>query len=131
MSRSYPIWVNTFNDNYGNAWAKSMGVKNNSTASSSVNIGTSANNSYDFINHSITCIDDNKQKVYKFFVDNELVKTATYNKNKKTMKATDFLSEEALKEKYFKKWKEEEEQKEAAFRNERYAERLRVNGFRD
>ena len=32
MSRSYPIWVNTFNDNYGNAWAKSMGVKNNSTA---------------------------------------------------------------------------------------------------
>ena len=48
MSRSYPIWVNTFNDNYGNAWAKSMGVKNNSTASSSINIGTSANNSYDF-----------------------------------------------------------------------------------
>ena len=131
MSRSYPIWVNTFNDNYGNAWTKSMGVKNNSTASSSVNIGTSANNSYDFINHSLTCLDDNKQKVYKFFVDNELVKTATYNKNKKTMKATDFLSEEALKEKYFKKWKEEEEQKEAAFRNERYAERLRVNGFRD
>ena len=131
MSRSYPIWVNTFNDNYGNAWSKSMGVKNNSTASSSVNIGTSANNSYDFINHSITCIDDNKQKVYKFFVDNELVKTATYNKNKKTMKATDFLSEEALKEKYFKKWKDEEADKEAAFRNERYAERLRVNGYRD
>ena len=47
------------------------------------------------------------------------------------MKATDFLSEEALKEKYFKKWKDEESQKEAAFRNERYAERLRVNGFRD
>ena len=131
MSRSYPIWVNTFNDNYGNAWTKSMGVKNNSTASSSVNIGTSANNSYDFINHHITCIDGQTKKTFRFFVDNELVKTATYDKNKKTMKATDFLSEEALKEKYFKKWKEEEEQKEAAFRNERYAERLRVNGFRD
>ena len=36
-----------------------------------------------------------------------------------------------LKEKYFKKWKQEEADKEEAFRNERYAERLRVNGFRD
>ena len=85
MSRSYPIWVNTFNDNYGNAWAKSMGVKNNSTASSSINIGTSANNSYDFLNHHITCIDGQTKKTFRFFVDNELVKTATYDKQSKTM----------------------------------------------
>ncbi len=126
MSRSYPIWVNTFNDNYGNAWSKSMGVKNNSTASSSINIGTSANNSYDFINHSISCIDGQTKKTFRFFVDNELVKTATYDKNKKTMHVSDMESK--LKERYFQKWKDEEEQKEAAFRNERYAERQRLNG---
>ncbi len=119
MSRSYPIWVNTFNDNYGNAWAKSMGVKNNSTASSSVNIGTSANNSYDFVNHSITCIDGQTKKTFRFFVDNELVKTATYDKQSKTMQVSDMESK--LKERYFQKWKDEEEQKEAAFRNQRYA----------
>ena len=126
MSRSYPIWVNTYNVNYNNAWAKSMGVKNNSTASSSVNIGTSANNSYDFINHSITCIDGQTKKTFRFFVDNELVKTATYDKNKKTMQMSDMESN--LKERYFQKWKDEESQKEAAFRNERYAERQRLNG---
>ena len=129
MSRSYPIWVNTFNDNYGNAWAKSMGVKNNSTASSSINIGTSANNSYDFLNHSITAIDNGKEKIFKFYVDNQLLKTATYKKQSKTMHVEDMESK--LKERYFQKWKDEEAQKEAAFRNERYAERLRVNGFRD
>jgi len=129
MSRSYPIWVNTFNDNYGNAWSKSMGVKNNSTASSSVNIGTSANNSYDFLNHSITAIDNGKEKIFKFYVDNQLLKTATYKKQSKTMHVEDMESK--LKERYFQKWKDEESQKEAAFRNERYAERLRVNGFRD
>ena len=42
-----------------------------------------------------------------------------------------FNSEIYLKEKYFQKWKDEEEQKEAAFRNQRYAERLKVNGYRD
>ena len=126
MSRSYPIWVNTFNDNYGNAWAKSMGVKNNSTASSSVNIGTSANNSYNFLNHSITCIDGQTKKTFRFFVDNELVKTATYDKQSKTMQVSDMESK--LKERYFQKWKDEEEAKAQAFRNERLAERQRLNG---
>ena len=129
MSRSYPIWVNTFNDNYGNAWAKSMGVKNNSTASSSINIGTSANNSYDFLNHSITCIDGQTKKTFRFYVDNELVKTATYDKQSKTMQVSDMESK--LKERFFQKWKDEEEAKAQAFRNERLAERRRLNGFRD
>jgi len=30
-----------------------------------------------------------------------------------------------------RKWKQEEADKAEAFRNERYAERLRVNGYRD
>jgi len=39
--------------------------------------------------------------------------------------------EEDLKATYFDKWKQEEADKETAFRNQRYAERLKVNGFRD
>ena len=38
------------------------------------------------------------------------------------------LSETALKVKYFKKWKDEDEAKDQKMRNERYAERLAVNG---
>ena len=36
--------------------------------------------------------------------------------------------ESKLKERYFNKWKKEEEAEAQKFRNERYAERLRVNG---
>jgi len=36
--------------------------------------------------------------------------------------------EEDLKSQYFQKWKDEEAQKEQQFRNERLAERLRLNG---
>ena len=129
MSRSYPIWIDTYNNAYSNNGAKSQGVRD--YAQSRIYVGTSASNSYDFGGYSVSHSDDGKEKTYNFYFDGELIKTATYNKNKKTMKATAFLSEEALKEKYFKKWKDEEAQKEAAFRNERYAERLRVNGFRD
>jgi len=39
--------------------------------------------------------------------------------------------EEDLKATYFDKWKQEEAEKEQQFRNERLAERLRVNGYRD
>ena len=79
------------------------------------------------INHT----DNGKEKTYNFYVDGHLIKTATYQKNKKNMLFKNFNSESNLKEKYFQKWKDEEEQKEAAFRNQRYAERLKVNGYRD
>ena len=47
-------------------------------------------------------------------------------------KSFNFIPNETeLKKQYFQKWKDEEEQKEAAFRNQRYAERLKVNGYRD
>ena len=68
-------------------------------------------------------------QIFKFYVDNQLLKTATYKKQSKTMHIEDMESK--LKERFFQKWKDEEEQKEAAFRNERYAERLKVNGYRD
>ena len=126
MSRSYPIWVDTFNNAYSNNGAKSQGVRD--YAKSQMYIGTSAANSYNFGSFSISHSDDGKEKTYNFYVDGEIVKTATYQKNKKKMSVHSFNSELELKKKYFKKWKEEEEQKEAAFRNERYAERQRLNG---
>ena len=126
---SYPMWVSTWNNTYSNANSKSMGVKNNASAQSNIYIGTSASNSYDFLNHSVDVTDNSKEKIFRFYVDNQLLKTATYKKQSKTMHVEDMESK--LKERYFQKWKDEEEQKEAAFRNERYAERLRVNGFRD
>ena len=129
MSMSYPMWVSTWNNTYSNANSKSMGVKNNASAQSNIYIGTSASNSYDFLNHSVDVTDNSKEKIFRFYVDNQLLKTATYKKQSKTMHVEDMESK--LKERYFQKWKDEEAQKEAAFRNERYAERLRVNGFRD
>ena len=129
MARNYPMWVSTWNNTYSNANTKSMGVKNNASAQSNVYIGTSASNSYDFLNHTLDVQDNSKEKTFRFFVDNELVKTATYNKNKKTMHVSDMESK--LKERYFQKWKDEEAKEEAAFRNQRYAERLKVNGYRD
>jgi hypothetical protein len=129
MTQSYPMWVSTWNNTYSNANSKSMGVKNNASAQSNIYIGTSASNSYDFLNHSVDVTDNSKEKIFRFYVDNQLLKTATYKKQSKTMHVEDMESK--LKERYFQKWKDEEAQKEAAFRNERYAERLRVNGFRD
>ena len=129
MARAYPLWVSTWNNTYSNANAKSMGVKNNASAQSNIYVGTSASNSYDFLNHSVDVTDNGKEKIFKFYVDNQLLKTATYKKQSKTMHIEDMESK--LKERFFQKWKDEEEQKEAAFRNQRYAERLKVNGYRD
>ena len=127
--RSYPIWVDTYNNAYSNNGAKSQGVRD--YAKSNMYVGTSASNSYNFGDYSISHSDNGKEKNYNFYVDGELMKTATYNKNKKTMESKNYMSEESLKEKYFKKWKQEEADKAEAFRNERYAERLKVNGYRD
>ena len=129
MSRSYPIWVDTQNNAYSNNGAKSQGIRD--TAQSNIFVGTSANNSYLFGDFEINHKDNGKEKTYNFYVDGHLIKTATYQKNKKDMTFTNFNSENNLKAKYFQKWKDEEEAKAQAFRNERYAERLRVNGFRD
>ena len=81
MSRSYPIWVDTFNNAYSNNGAKSQGVRD--YAKSQMYIGTSAANSYNFGSFSISHSDNGKEKTYNFYVDGEIVKTATYQKNKK------------------------------------------------
>ena len=86
MPFSYPVWVDSYNPNYKNYYSKSMGVKNNSYSSSDIKIGTSASNSYDFLNHRIEVADNGAEKIFKFYVDEDLMKTATYKKNKKDTK---------------------------------------------
>ena len=74
------------------------------------------------------------KKVYNLRVDNELIKSALYDTKTKKMeledvKTSNFVqSEKALKVKYFKKWKDEQEAKDQEYRNERFAHRLAVNG---
>jgi len=77
--------------------------------------------------------DNDNIKTYQLRVDNELIKQAHYNLKTKKMEIEDIktsnfvLSENELKIKFFKKWKDEDEAKDQKMRNERYAERLRVN----
>lgn len=122
--RSYPIWVDTYNNSYKSSMAKSQGIRDH--AKNSVKIGTSASNSYPFLTNELEVQDNGNKRTFNFYVDNELMKSATYNKSKKVMELEDVESK--LKERYFDKWKKEEEDKAQAFRNERFAERLAVNG---
>ena len=128
--RQYPIWIDTHNPSYANQFSKSMGVKNSS--SSDIKIGTSAKNSYEFVKTRIEHKQaDNGSRVYNFFVDDELMKSAFYNGKSKDKKMSLVYSpkdrEDELKSRYFSKWKKEEQDAEQKIRNERYAERLRVN----
>ena len=124
--RSYPIWVDTYNNSYKSSMAKSQGIRDR--AKSQVYIGTSASNSYPFLTNELSVQDNGNKRTFNFYVDNELMKTATYNKSKKVFENAEGLLEPQLKAKYFDKWKAEEEAEAQKFRNERYAERLAVNG---
>ena len=122
--RSYPIWVDSTNNSYKGS--KSHGVRDH--AKNYVNIGTSASNSYPFLTNELQVSDNGNKRTFDFYVDNELMKSATYNKSKKVFENSEHALEPQLKKKYFDKWKKEEEAEAQKFRNERYAERLAVNG---
>ena len=122
--RSYPIWVDSTNNSYKGS--KSHGVR--AHAKNYVNIGTSASNSYPFLTNELQVSDNGNKRTFDFYVDNELMKSATYNKSKKVFENSEHALEPQLKKKYFDKWKKEEEDQEQKIRNERYAERLKVNG---
>ena len=126
--KSYPIWVDMNNNSYNSN--KSQGFKD--YAIQHVMIGTSKANSFDFCKIEMSVADIDGKKVYNLRVDNELIKSALYDTKTKELivngSANNFSSENALKVKYFKKWKDEAEAKDQTMRNERYAERLRVNG---
>jgi len=128
--RQYPIWVDMVNNSYNSS--KSYGV--NDYNIQNVMIGTSSRNSFDFCKIEMSVADIDGKKVYNLRVDNELIKSALYDTKTKKMeledvKTSNFVqSEKALKIKFFKKWKDEDEAKDQDFRNERYAHRLAVNG---
>ena len=123
--RSYPIWVDTYNPSYKSSMAKSQGIRDH--AKNKVYIGTSASNSYPFLTNELQVNENGNKRTFNFYVDNELMKSATYNKSKKVFENSEHALEPQLKKKYFDKWKKEEEDAEQKIRNERYAERLRVN----
>ena len=125
--RSYPIWVDTYNNSYKSSMAKSQGIRDR--AKNQVYIGTSASNSYPFLTNELQVSDNGNKRTFNFYVDNELMKSATYNKSKKVFENSEHALEPQLKAKYFEKWKKEEEAEAQKFRNERFAERLRVNGI--
>ena len=137
--KSYPIWVDVSNNSYNSS--KSYGIRD--YAIQYVMIGTSKANSFDFCKIEMGVTDTNEDgtynepktiKTYSLRVDGELIKKAVYNLKTKEMELEDIktsnfvLSENELKIKYFKKWKDEDEAKDQKIRNERFAERLAVNG---
>ena len=135
--RQYPIWVDMVNRSYNSS--KSFGVSD--FAIQHIKGGTSSRNSYDFAKIEMGVVDTNEDgtynepkniKTYSLYVDNVLIKKATYNIKTKETKLIDIvpyaMPENELKIKFFKKWKDEDEAKDQVMRNERYAERLAVNG---
>ena len=135
--RQYPIWVDMNNNSYNSS--KSYGVSDYKIQH--VKVGTSSRNSYDFAKIEMGVVDTNEDgtynepktiKTYSLYVDNVLIKKATYNIKTKETKVIEVvpyaMPEDELKIKYFKKWKAEAEAKDQTFRNERFAHRLAVNG---
>ena len=126
--RQYPIWVDMVNNSYNSS--KSYGVSDYNIQN--VKIGTSSRNSFDFAKIEMGVADSDNKKTYTLFVDNVLIKKAVYNLKTKVMEEVEIvpyaMPENELKIKFFKKWKDEAEAKDQTFRNERYAERLAVNG---
>ena len=135
--RQYPIWVDMVNRSYNSS--KSFGVSD--FAIQHVKVGTSSKNSYDFAKIEMGVVDTNEDgtynepktiKTYSLYVDNVLIKKATYNIKTKETKLIEVvpyaMPEDSLKAKFFKKWKAEAEAKDQTYRNERYAHRLAVNG---
>ena len=118
------------NNSYNSS--KSYGV--NDYAIQHVAIGTSSKNSFDFVKIEMSVYDTDNLKTYSLRVDNELIKKAVYNLKTKKMeiedvKTSNFVqSENALKVKYFKKWKDEDEAKEDLTRKKALGARDIYNG---
>lgn len=82
MSRSYPIWNEIDSCIYESK--KSYGIKNHGELT--CYIGTSAQNSYKFFQTKVTHRKlDNNMHEYRFYIDDELVKKATYCRKKDNM----------------------------------------------
>ena len=99
---SYPIWNQVQACIYKSD--KSYGVRNEGVVN--VKVGTSRTYSYDFVKHVTTVKDIDKHiKEYRFYVDNNLIKQATFNTKTKEFKIKCVLT--TLKEIDLNKLKEE------------------------
>ena len=127
--RQYPIWVDMVNNSYNSS--KSYGV--NDYNIQNVKIGTSSRNSFNFAKIEMGVVDTNEDgtynepktiKTYSLYVDDVLIKKATYNIKTKETKLIEVvpyaMPENELKIKFFKKWKDEAEAKDQTFRNGRF-----------
>ena len=92
MSKQYPIYVEQYNNAYSNG-GKSYGVKE--FATNNTMIGTSKANSFDFVKTETYVSTDpaTGKKLYKFLVDDELVRSAIYEPKTKIMKMTKYNAE--------------------------------------
>ena len=91
MAKQYPIWVDQVNNTYNSN--KSYGVRD--YAINNTMIGTSARNSFDFVKTetSVSTDEATGKKLYKFYVDEELVRSAIYDPKTKIMKMTKYNAE--------------------------------------
>ena len=91
MAKQYPIWVDQTNNSYNNS--KSYGIRD--YAINHTMIGTSSKNSFDFVKTETQVMEDpaTGKKLYKFLVDDELVRSATYDPKTKIMKMTKYNAE--------------------------------------
>ena len=138
--RQYPIWVVMNNNSYNSS--KSYGI--NDYAIQHVKVGTSSKNSYDFAKIEMGVVDTNEDgtynepktiKTYSLYIDDVLVKKAVYNSKTKEMKDVEIvpyaMPEDDLKVKYFKKWKDEQEEQEELTRKKATGARdIYNNNFR-
>tara|TARA_B000000565_G_scaffold239536_1_gene203139 strand:- start:100 stop:387 length:288 start_codon:yes stop_codon:yes gene_type:complete len=94
MSRSYPIWNEINSCAY--AGNKSYGIKEHGELT--CYIGTSASRSYEFFTHKVTHRQlDNNTHEYRYYVDNKLIKRATYRHKQDTMLITKYGNNEQTK----------------------------------
>ena len=83
--RQYPIWNEINSCAY--ASNKSYGVKN--TGEVRIKIGTSASNSWTFLDHTVTVRQHSEhEKAFSFYVDKWLIKQAILDTRKKQMTFT-------------------------------------------
>ncbi len=89
--KSYPIWNVVKNLTYkGN---KSYGVRY--TGEVEVLVGTSASNSHHFLKHKTTHrVHDNGDREYRFYVNDDLIKSATLKKGASKLRIDDIAVKE-------------------------------------
>ena len=86
--RQYKIWNDVTTPDYKTYNSKSFGT--NSYTETTVNVGTSSQNSFEFLKHETKHTEkDDGTRLFEFFVDNKLIKSAIYNPKTKNCQVLD------------------------------------------